>query len=379
MNTNELGGAERSLIFQLINMSEGQLTFFIPKISESTRLELFLRDSGFSNIEYYNYPHSLYSISRSELSIKFSVFMDCVRMLKGLNKSLRLDSFDMVYLNGNKAAFLFLIKNKFTKFEGRVVWHLRDYYHSSRLTDFIWNFLKKGLDKKLSFICNSKSVKKSLETSPWSSFPASVIYNPVGANLPKRDSSREIKTIGFVSMMAPWKGVHEIILWSKLFEDELRKLGITNVKIYGENIYKTSGGIHSYRDQLKKLHQKFNSSLVTFEGNKDPKEIYQEIDCLIHYSIQPEPFGRVILEAFEAGIPVISTCLGGASELVQSQVTGLKVYPHDREGLFLAVEQVALNKAKTFRLIKCGIERSKDIQKNIAKSMREVLEMGEAS
>ena len=112
---------------------------------------------------------------------------------------------------------------------------------------------------------------------------------------------------------------------------------------------------------------------------KDPKEIFQDIDCLIHYSIRPEPFGRVILEAFDAGIPVVSTCLGGAGELVQKHVTGIKVYPHDRKGLYLAIEQLVQNKAKTLRLIKSGIIKSQDIQKNISASMNRVLEIGEAS
>jgi glycosyltransferase involved in cell wall biosynthesis len=290
-----------------------------------------------------------------------------------------LNQYSLVYLNGNKAAFLFFVKNRLISFKGKVVWHLRDYYHSSKLTNMAWRILNNCSPRNLSFICNSNSVKESLQSSPWSTYPVDVIYNPVGTNLVTREISKNIKTIGFVSMMAPWKGVHEIVLWSKLFEKELAELGVTNIKIYGGDIYKTEGSHKEYSQQIQKLSEKFPSKLLSFEGHKEPSEIFEEIDCLIHYSLAPEPFGRVIIEAFDAGIPVISTCLGGAAELVQSQVTGVKVLAHDRRGLFLAVEQIIENKVRTFKLINGGLEKAKTIQQNISISMKKILDLGEAS
>ena len=65
--------------------------------------------------------------------------------------------------------------------------------------------------------------------------------------------------------------------------------------------------------------------------------------------------------------------------MVQSQITGIQVFPHDRHGLFFAIKQLIENKIKTFKLIKCGIEKSKTIQKDISFNMKKVLEMGEAS
>jgi glycosyltransferase involved in cell wall biosynthesis len=284
-----------------------------------------------------------------------------------------------VYINGNKAAFLFFIKNRLIRFQGKVVWHLRDYYHSSLWLNFVWSWLD-NLDRgKLSFICNSHSVKESLASSPWREYPIEVIYNPVGEHFPVRDTNKKIKTIGFVSMMAPWKGVHEIVLWSRLYEKELEAHGITSIKIYGDSIYKTKGDHSDYGEQIKKLYQKFGPKLLSFEGCKKPQDIFQNIDCLIHYSLSPEPFGRVILEAFDSGIPVISTCLGGAAELIQGHLAGVKVFPHDRQGLYEAVEQLVEDKDRTSKLITCGMERSRAIQENISLKMKRVLEIGEAS
>lgn len=379
MNTDEVGGAERSLVFQLKNQNQSELTFFLPKLSNANKLEHFLRSYDLSNIKYYNYPSSVYSLSRKNFKLRLGFLTGLFNLAFKTDGLSELSEFDMIYLNGNKAAFLFFVKNRMLHFKGKVVWHLRDYYHASAMTNLAWKLLNNTRKDNLSFICNSNSVKLSLASSPWKNYPVEVIYNPVGEVLPIRDITRKIETIGFVAMMAPWKGVHEIVLWSKLFERELEELGVTNIKIYGGNIYKTQGNHNEYTEQVRKLHNKFGSKLLTFEGHKDPKDIFQEIDCLIHYSLDREPFGRVILEAFDAGIPVISTCLGGAAELVQSQVTGVKVFAHDRRGLFLAVEQLIKNKVKTFKLITGGIEKSKNIQKDISYSMKKVLEMGEAS
>jgi hypothetical protein len=110
MNTNEVGGAERSLVFQLKNQNEGHFTFFLPKISNSSNLEDFLKISGFSNIIYYRYPSSLYSLSRKSLKFKFSLFKDLYCLMFKSDEFSQIRQFDMVYLNGNKAAFLFFVK-----------------------------------------------------------------------------------------------------------------------------------------------------------------------------------------------------------------------------------------------------------------------------
>jgi glycosyltransferase involved in cell wall biosynthesis len=379
MNTNEAGGAERSLVFQLQNQSDCDFTFFIPRISVSKKLEEFLSDSGFSKIQYYNYPRSIYSLSRATLKLRWSLLKDLMSLFFKKDSISRLNEFEMVYLNGNKAAFLFFAKNKFLNFKGKIVWHLRDYYYSNPLASRVWRAISNYNTNKLSFVCNSHSVKESLKNSPWKNHFAQVVYNPVGLTLPMRDTAKVIKTIGFVSMMSPWKGVHEIVLWSKLFEAELKQLGVESIKIFGSDIYKTDGDHNLYSNQIKQLHTKFKSEILSFEGHKEPSDIFNEIDCLIHYSLNPEPFGRVILEAFEAGVPVISTCLGGAEELVKSHVTGLKVMAYDRHGLYLAVEQLVMNKIKTFKIINGGFEKSKLIQKSISNDIKKILDVGVAS
>jgi glycosyltransferase involved in cell wall biosynthesis len=86
--------------------------------------------------------------------------------------------------------------------------------------------------------------------------------------------------------------------------------------------------------------EKMPTDLIEFAGLKNPETIYAEIDCLIHYSIRPEPFGRVIVEAFATSVPVITTGLGGAGEIVENGVNGFKTILFDREDLFKKIENL---------------------------------------
>ena len=51
------------------------------------------------------------------------------------------------------------------------------------------------------------------------------------------------------------------------------------------------------------------------------------VDIVVHTSIAPEPFGRVIVEGMLARKPVIATRAGGALEIIDEGVTGLLVTP----------------------------------------------------
>lgn len=379
MNTNELGGAERSLVLQLMDKPGCEFTFFIPDLNSSGSLEKFLNNSGFHNIQFYEYPSTLYSLTRKKLRFSPGIILEIIKVLLGQTDLKVLSAFDIVYLNGNKAAFYFFIIDWLIRFPGKVVWHLRDYYHESRKMNLLWKLVFRS-KLNLCIVCNSHSVKKSLTNSPWRNIPVEVVYNPSGQVLKYLERKRDkISVIGFVAMVTPWKGLHEIILWSRLCEEELKSLGIEQIKIYGSNIYKTQGDHSLYLEQLLKLNSRFGSDLLVFEGHKEPEAIYREIDCLIHYSLQAEPFGRVIIEAMDAGIPIISTCLGGAGELIVNQKTGIKVFPYDRYGLTAAIHHLIHNKLKTAMIVSGGKKKSKEIQHDIPLKMNSILELGEAS
>ena len=81
------------------------------------------------------------------------------------------------------------------------------------------------------------------------------------------------------------------------------------------------------------------SPAVTFAGNlagEDLVRAYQTATVLVHPT-ENESFGMVIAEAMAAGLPVVSTCVGGVPDLVQDGVTGRLVAPRDPIALAQAI------------------------------------------
>jgi glycosyltransferase involved in cell wall biosynthesis len=70
---------------------------------------------------------------------------------------------------------------------------------------------------------------------------------------------------------------------------------------------------------------------------EDIPELMAASDIVLHTSVAPEPFGRVIVEAMLARRPVVATLGGGAEEIIQTPETGVLVPPGDAIALADAV------------------------------------------
>ncbi|MGQ9666399.1 MAG: glycosyltransferase [Anaerolineae bacterium] len=61
------------------------------------------------------------------------------------------------------------------------------------------------------------------------------------------------------------------------------------------------------------------------------------LDVLVHCSVKPEPFGRVIIEGMAAGVPVVGANAGAVPEIITDGETGLLVPPGDAPALAEAI------------------------------------------
>ena len=59
----------------------------------------------------------------------------------------------------------------------------------------------------------------------------------------------------------------------------------------------------------------------------DPTEHYHWSDYVVVPSTKPEPFGRVAVEAFSAGKPVIAANHGGLTEIISHSIDGFLFTP----------------------------------------------------
>ena len=194
-------------------------------------------------------------------------------------------------------------------------------------------------------------------------------------------SSKDVKrvkkdfkgVIGFAGMSAPWKGLHELYLWSSLFEKDLVEMGVSEIAVYGKNIYLTEGEHTDYGWDLKRLKKLFPSRLIVHKGLVAPEQIYSEIDVMLHLSNRPEPFGRVIMESFAHGVPCISTGLGGAGELMGS-FKELIHFSYDYGGLSKKLSFLFKNKSARGEL-SSKLRDEYQIFKKLAESDLKIIEL----
>ncbi len=89
---------------------------------------------------------------------------------------------------------------------------------------------------------------------------------------------------------------------------------------------------------------------------EDVAKILGEIDLLAHPANQ-EPFGRVLLEASAAGVPIVATNVGGTSEIVLDGVTGRLIPPKDPIALAEAMIKCLTDKTESQHFRQAARER----------------------
>lgn len=85
----------------------------------------------------------------------------------------------------------------------------------------------------------------------------------------------------------------------------------------------------SYCSSLRKLIQELGlEESVVFLGFRDnPADYINLMDVVVHSSIEPEPFGRVNIEAMYLKKPVVSTNIGGPTEIFADGKDGILIEP----------------------------------------------------
>ena len=204
-----------------------------------------------------------------------------------------------------------------------------------------WNsptvrFISRFVD---AYVANSEATKGVLLGLGLRSDRIQVIYPPIDLQRfhPEVDASRQRRelgigdgelTFGIPGTLLKWKG-HDVFL--KAARLVLDALPAARAVVIGE----VPDGSTGYRDELMGLARELGIEHRTvFTGfRRDIPELIQLLDVVVHASVKPEPFGRVIAEGMAMGKPVVASRLGGPIEIIQDGETGFLVPPGDPEKL----------------------------------------------
>ena len=250
-------------------------------------------------------------------------------------------TFDVVYANTAKAL---IIGGPAARLAGRpLIFHLHDIIadgHFSRLNQqalvFCANFCA------FSVIANSEATKDAFIASGGRAELCVVIPN--GFHIPaKRSSAAEMQalraglgiqpdawTVLMAGRLSHWKGQHVLL-------EALKNVPTAHAVLLGDALFTDED--RRYAQQLHaQAEEPELAGRIHFAGFQAETMAYFDMaNAVVHASVFPEPFGRVIVEGMLAGKPVIAARAGGAAEIVQDEQTGLLVAPGNAQELTAAL------------------------------------------
>lgn len=212
-------------------------------------------------------------------------------------------------------------------------------------------------------ICISAAVRDTLQQYAGLVDNLFVIHNGLdpATVAPSRDRETVRRHYGFadhepvVCMMGnlrKWKGQETVIQALAAVRPHFPDVRLLLV---GE----TSVADADYESRLKRLAAELGlTDHVVFTGyQSNVADLVVASDVVVHASLLPEPFGRVILDAMACHRPVIASRAGAIPEIVVENETGLTFPPGDAAALAVQLRRVLDDREFADRLARQGYAR----------------------
>lgn len=171
-------------------------------------------------------------------------------------------------------------------------------------------------------------------------------------NLKETASQEPVCRIAIVGRITPLKG-HKYFL--RAMTKVTRVIPYARIWVIGEPPAKKP----HYLEELKTLTRRLGiEEKVEFLGRRsDVPQLLKQCDVLVMSSIEPESFGRVILEAQAVGVPVVATRVGGVLDIIDDNITGLLILPKDPDAIAASVMRLIKDKSLRNRLSAAAREK----------------------
>ncbi len=160
--------------------------------------------------------------------------------------------------------------------------------------------------------------------------------------IPPEKRQSDVFNIGIIGRITPLKG-HTYFL--RAIARVKRRLRTPEIKVW--IIGDASSSHQAYKHELEVLVKRLGLTYCTeFLGSQqDIPAVLVDLNLLVLPSVRHEAFGRVVIEAQAAGVPVIATRVGGVVDIIDENLTGILVTPCDVEGLAQAIIRIMKDKS----------------------------------
>lgn len=249
---------------------------------------------------------------------------------------------EMIHLNSSKAGFLGSIAGKLAGV--KVVFTAHGFFYferSSWLTKIAYTFLERlaSLCRNFIITVSEEDRKQALDHHLIKRTKIQTIYNgiPETKFLSKTEArkilgiSDQVLLLGNIAQLYDRKDIGTLIKAVDLFPTNLKEK--TNTVVIGE------GPDRQQFEQL--INEKGLGHIFSLPGYKpDASNLLKALDIFV-LSSKREGFPYVILEALQAGLPIIATDVGGVKEALGD--AGILVPPEDPAKLAEAIINLANN------------------------------------
>lgn len=266
----------------------------------------------------------------------------------------------LVHANTTNAMLVALIPARLTK--RPLVWHVRD------LANLGWIGRLCGRQAS-TVVAVSKSIRQHLVNQGIPQDKVHVVYNGVDPSFGQVDSRCEARRtlrekFGFphdafvclnLGQFVPWKR-QDVFL--QVAADVSRQCDRARFLVIGGEPW---GECRLMRLELDGLARQLGVAdrVVVSDWQEEIQSILAAVDVMVH-TAEAEPFGRVIIEAMQAGVPVVAVRAGGPMEIVQEEQSGLLVDAGDIKGLSSQILRVLRDELLAKRLAEGGQQRVRE-------------------
>jgi glycosyltransferase involved in cell wall biosynthesis len=203
-------------------------------------------------------------------------------------------------------------------------------------------------DRRLSrslrgYICISRAVDAHQRSLGGRTDPAWIVYN--GVDLAEIDQPVNVdalrselglcgdeQVVGSIGRLVAWKG-------QDVFVRALAALAPKRPQLRGLIVGAPDGPGDAYVRSLHALADSLGiAERVIWTGYRaDVPRLLRALSVLVHSARDPEPFGRVLIEAMAAGVVTIGARAGAVPEIITDGVDGLTTPPGDVKALAAAI------------------------------------------
>jgi glycosyltransferase involved in cell wall biosynthesis len=179
---------------------------------------------------------------------------------------------------------------------------------------------------------------------------------PMPVTLPDRAHQLrdQVRVVGIVGRLTPWKGQHVFLdAFAQAFPEGPVQARVIGAALFGEDDY--ASGLRVQAEQLG------ISDRVYFVGfSDDVAGELERLDVLVHASVLPDPMPGAVVEGIAAGLPVICANSGGAAEHIEHGRNGLLHEPGNAASLAEALRRAASDRVLRSRIATGGRETARD-------------------